>query len=249
MAEIPSGPREYWCRTLLLNHRGRSSADDFSCKSRSVILARMLRGEQEDTRVTGNLSNTGRPAGFWLRFTAALIDLAVLAVPFAVFVSFLSVGMRLSTDFLNMRPGMPPSAVLMRFGPRFLYISLGFFIVLSWAYFAGLESSSWRATLGKRVLGLYVADTHGRRIAFARATGRFLGGRFLAHVPPFGLYYFLIDCICAGFTPRKQALHDIFASCLVIRAPSTGGLTAIKPAHCISMFLYRNLINLLLRTS
>lgn len=84
--------------------------------------------------MTGNLSNTGRPAGFWLRFTAALIDLAVLAVPFAVFVSFLSVGMRLSNDFLDLRPGMPPSEVLMRFGPRFLYISLGFFIVLSWAY-------------------------------------------------------------------------------------------------------------------
>jgi uncharacterized RDD family membrane protein YckC len=191
----------------------------------------MLRGEQEDTRVTGNLSNTGRPAGFWLRFTAALIDLAVLAVPFAVFVSFLSVGMRLSKDFLDLRPGMPPSEVLMRFGPRFLYISLGFFIVLSWAYFAGLESSSWRATLGKRVLGLSVADTRGRRIAFARATGRFLGGRFLAHVPPFGLYYFLIDCICVGFTPRKQALHDIFASCLVLRDPSTGDLTPIKPAR------------------
>jgi len=181
--------------------------------------------------VTGNLSNTGRPAGFWLRFTAALIDLAVLAVPFAVFVSFLSVGMRLSKDFLDLRPGMPPSEVLMRFGPRFLYISLGFFIVLSWAYFAGLESSSWRATLGKRVLGLSVADTRGRRIAFARATGRFLGGRFLAHVPPFGLYYFLIDCICVGFTPRKQALHDIFASCLVLRDSSTGDLTPIKPAR------------------
>lgn len=190
MAEIPSGPREYWRRTLLLNHRGRSSSDDFSCKSRSVILAAMLRGDQEDTCVTGNLSNTGRFAGFWLRFTAALIDLAILVVPFAVFVSFLSVGMRLSKDFLNLRPGMPPSEVLMRFGPRFLYISLGFFIVLSWAYFPGFESSSWRATLGKRELGLYVADTHGRRIAFARATGRFLGGRFLAHVPPFGLYYF-----------------------------------------------------------
>jgi uncharacterized RDD family membrane protein YckC len=147
-----------------------------------------------------------------------------LAVPFAVFVSFLSVGMRLSNDFLNLRPGMPPSEVLMRFGPRFLHISLSFFIVLSWAYFAGLESSSWRATLGKRVLGLYVADAHGRRIAFARATCRFLGGRFLAHIPPFALYYFLIDCICAGFTPRKQALHDIFASCLVLRARSTGGL-------------------------
>ncbi len=45
-------------------------------------------------------------------------------------------------DFLDMRPGIPPSEVLMRLGPRFLYISLAFFILVSWAYFAGLESSS-----------------------------------------------------------------------------------------------------------
>jgi uncharacterized RDD family membrane protein YckC len=115
-----------------------------------------------------------------------------------------------------------------RFGPRFLYISLAFFIVLSWAYFAGLESSSWRATLGKRVLGLYVADSQGRSVSFLQASSRFLGGRFLAHVPPFGLYYFLIDCLCAGFTPRKQAIHDMFARCLVLREPSAGGLTPIQ---------------------
>jgi uncharacterized RDD family membrane protein YckC len=178
--------------------------------------------------VTDGLSSTTRPAGFWLRFTAAVIDLVVLAVPLAVFVSFLSVGMRMSMDFLDMRPGIPPSEVLMRLGPRFLYISLAFFIVVSWAYFAGLESSSWRATLGKRVMGLYVADTQGRRVTFLRASGRFLGGRFLAHVPPIGLYYFLLDCLCAGFTPRRQALHDMFARCLVLRQPLAGGLSPIE---------------------
>jgi hypothetical protein len=151
----------------------------------------MLRGEQEDTRVTGNLSNTGRPAGFWLRFTAAIIDLAVLAVPFAVFVSFLSVGMHLSKDFLDLRPGMPPSEVLMRFGPRFLYISLGFFIVLSWAYFAGLESSSWRATSGVARAWLVCCGHPWSPHCLARATGRFLGGRFLqAHVLLSAFYYF-----------------------------------------------------------
>jgi hypothetical protein len=88
----------------------------------------------KDSYMTGSASNTALPAGFLLRFAAAVIDLAVLAVPFAVFVSFLSVGMRISRDFLALHPGMPPSEVLMRFGPRFLYISLAFFIVLSWAY-------------------------------------------------------------------------------------------------------------------
>src|SRR5271165_796876 len=178
----------------------------------------------KDWRVSGCVPNRGRPAGFWLRFAAAVIDFIVLAVPFAVFVSFLSVAMRISNDFLDLRPGMPPSAILMKFGPRFLYISLGFFIVVSWGYFAGLESSAWRATLGKRALSLYVADSRGDRVTFVRASGRFLGGRFLAHVPPLGPCYFLIDCICVGVTPRKQALHDIFARCLILREPPMRGL-------------------------
>jgi uncharacterized RDD family membrane protein YckC len=166
--------------------------------------------------VTDSAPAPSSPAGFWLRFAAAIIDLVVLAVPFAAFVLFLSVAMRISTEFLDLRPGIPPGEVLMKFGPRFLYISLGFFLLLSWTYFATLESSSWRATLGKRALGLYVADTNGSRVTLARASGRFLSGRFLAHVPPLGLYYFLIDCACAGLTPRKQALHDLLSSCLVL---------------------------------
>lgn len=174
--------------------------------------------------MSGDSPNPGPLAGFWLRFVAAVIDFVVLAVPFAVFVSFLSVAMRISNDFLDLRPGMPPSAVLMKFGPRFLYISLAFFILLSWIYFAALESSPWRATLGKRALSLYVTDTQGNRVTFARASLRFLGGRFLAHAPPFGLYYFLIDCLCAGLTPRKQALHDMFARCLVLRETETNAL-------------------------
>ena len=83
----------------------------------------------------------------------------VLAVPFAVFVSFLSVGMRISKDFLDLHPGYHLARLLMKFGPRFLHICLGFFILLSWVYFAGMESSRWRATLGKRALSLYVADS------------------------------------------------------------------------------------------
>ena len=60
-----------------------------------------------------------------MRFAAAVIDLVTLTVPFAVFLSFLSVFTRMPLDFLDLRPGMPPSEVLMRFGPRFLYISVG----------------------------------------------------------------------------------------------------------------------------
>jgi uncharacterized RDD family membrane protein YckC len=169
-------------------------------------------------------SPRARYAGFLLRLIAATIDLLVLAVPLAVFISFLSVAMGISTAFLDLRPGEPPSEILKAFGNIFVYLSLGFFVLMSWLYFAILESSRWRATLGKRALGLYVSDLFGNRVTFARATARFFCGRLLAHIPLVGIYYFLIDCLCILFTSNKQAVHDMLAGCIVLRETASDPL-------------------------
>jgi uncharacterized RDD family membrane protein YckC len=162
-------------------------------------------------------------AGLWVRFVAALIDLTILAIPFAVFVSFLSVGMGISNAFVDLNPYMPPHELLLRFGPRFLFLCLAFFVVLEWLYFSLLESSRWRATPGKRLMGIYVAGENGKSVDFWRASRRFLGGRLLVHVPYFGIYYFLADCLCVGILPSKRAIHDSLAGCLVLRE-SVGSL-------------------------
>lgn len=161
-------------------------------------------------------------AGFWVRSGAGLIDLLILGVPLAVFVSFLSVALGISNQFLDLAPGMEPHEVLRRFGPQFIFASLAFFVLLSWLYFALFESSRWRATPGKRLLGLYVADERGNPVNFWRATRRFLGGRLLVHVPYVGIYYFLVDCACVGLTPLKRAIHDVLAGCLVLREKAAG---------------------------
>jgi uncharacterized RDD family membrane protein YckC len=82
--------------------------------------------------------------------------------------------------------------------------------VLNWLYYALLESSAWQGTLGKKALGLEVTDLQGRRIGFGRASGRFFA-KFISVLTLF------IGFIMAGFTERKQALHDMIAGCLVIR--------------------------------
>lgn len=161
------------------------------------------------------------PAGFWIRLAAGTIDLLVLAVPFAVFVSFLSVVMGISKDFLDLHPGQAPSEIMTRFGPRFLFLSLCFFAVSSWLYFAFYESSSWRATMGKRLLGLYVGDRDGRRVGFWQASLRFFSGRLLIHVPIVGGYYFFVDCLCIAILPEKRALHDLASGCWVLRESTT----------------------------
>lgn len=151
------------------------------------------------------------------RVFAAAIDLLILAVPLAAFISFLSVALGISSAFLDLHPGEPPAAVLRAFGNRFVYSTLAFFVAMSWMYFAGFESSKWRATPGKRLLGLLVGDETGNRVSFARASGRFGFGRLLLHVPYVGIYYFLVDCLCVPFTKRGDAVHDLMAGCRVTR--------------------------------
>jgi len=84
------------------------------------------------------------------------------------------------------------------------------FLMGNWVYFAVLESSPWRATLGKKALGLSVVDLAGNRISFPRASGRFFA-KIISSMT------FLIGFLMAGFTARKQALHDMLAGCLVTR--------------------------------
>jgi uncharacterized RDD family membrane protein YckC len=82
--------------------------------------------------------------------------------------------------------------------------------LVNWLYFAFMESSARQATLGKMALGIVVTDLEGNRIGFGRATGRYFA-KILS-----GLIL-LIGFIMAGFTAKKQALHDILASTLVVK--------------------------------
>jgi len=59
---------------------------------------------------------------------------------------------------------------------------------------------------------LIVTDLNGNRISFGRASGRFFS-KIISGLIPFGIGYIL-----AGFTERKQALHDMIAGCLVLRS-------------------------------
>src|SRR5271156_4554161 len=160
---------------------------------------------------------TERYAGFWLRVPAAIIDLIILAIPLAMAVSYLSVAMGSWRAFLALHPGQSPDEIVAAFGGPYLFLILCFFIVIGWLFCALCESSAWQGTLGKKFIGLSVADLRGNRGTFARASGRFFGGRCLAHVPFIGSLYIAVDCICAGLTTRKQALHDMLSGCLVLR--------------------------------
>jgi uncharacterized RDD family membrane protein YckC len=83
-------------------------------------------------------------------------------------------------------------------------------LVMMLIYYVAMEASPVQATLGKRALELAVTNIEGGRISVLRALGR-NAGKFLSQV------ILLLGFVMAGFTPRKQALHDLLAGCVVIR--------------------------------
>lgn len=140
-------------------------------------------------------------AGFWKRFAAAIIDSVILAIAGLLAGLFIGlfVGIVLGIAGANKHA---IGAIAGLFG----YV-VG--IVLNWLYFTLFESSGKQATPGKMALGIQVTDAAGNRVSFARANGRYWG-KILSGLT------LTIGYMMAGFTPKKQALHDMIADCLVV---------------------------------
>jgi len=151
-------------------------------------------------------------AGFWLRFAAFLIDSLIvgaatlaLIIPFFFLIGGATWLEKLPRHHERFEPGQLAPFLTMIF--TLSAISL----LLKWLYYAYLESGEKQSTWGKMMLGIYVTDLSGQRITFGRASGRFFA-KIVSGLVPLWIGY-----IMAGFTERRQALHDMIASCLVLR--------------------------------
>jgi uncharacterized RDD family membrane protein YckC len=150
-------------------------------------------------------------AGFWLRVVAHLIDDVLIGIGIGILVligvGIIGVG-SLRTMFEGMQGENPeiPAAMI----AAFVFVGIAS-VLLAWIYNAGMESSRHQGTLGKMALGLIVTDLQGRPIGFGLASGRYFA-KIITGLIPLGIGYAM-----AGFTEKKQSLHDMIASCLVLR--------------------------------
>ena len=153
-------------------------------------------------------------AGFWLRFLAFLIDNVVMGIAFVLILIPLIFLTGLGGFIGTIHPDedFNDVGIFMLIGLIFLAATVS--LVFTWLYHALMESSEWQATVGKKVLGLVVTDLAGQRVSFWRATARHFAKIITNMVPAF------IGYIMAGFTEKKQALHDMLAGCLVLRRNS-----------------------------
>ena len=147
-------------------------------------------------------------AGFWKRLAASLLDGAILGIvqSLLAIIGGMILGFSFemwvaeeSNGFFQMVPVIGS-----------VFAGLGLVsLVATWLYYALFESSELQATPGKLVLGILVTDEAGNRINFGRASARYFGKIISALI-------LMIGYMMAGFTEKKQALHDIIAATLVV---------------------------------
>jgi uncharacterized RDD family membrane protein YckC len=142
-------------------------------------------------------------AGFWLRAVAYLFDTIIISFVLGFAASFYP------DAFLKFPDATKISLTAL---PQLTRLAIGIMIPVVWLYYVLFEISDWQATPGKRAVKIYVTDLNGRRLSFGRATLRHFSKMIS------GLT-FLVGYFLAGFTAKKQALHDILAGCLVLRRP------------------------------
>ena len=141
-----------------------------------------------------------RYAGFWLRAVAMMLDMIFLLIVSGILVGVFSMG-----SSVGARTSITSTAYYDTVSASLNVYS----ILIFWLYDAFMESSSMQGSLGKIAMGLKVTTLDSHRISFGRATFRHFG-KFLSG-------FLLVGFLMAAFTDRKQALHDLIASCLVVR--------------------------------
>ena len=128
----------------------------------------------------------GRPAGFWIRAVAALIDSVLLLIATAFFT-----GVVLEQDtYSNGTASNTLNPIII----------LGYGILMV-AVFSG--------TVGKLLLGMRIVRTDGSRVSLGRATLRYFAQLL-------SIFTLLIGYVMVAFRKDKRSLHDLVADTVVI---------------------------------
>ena len=138
-------------------------------------------------------------AGFWMRFLAALLDFFLMGAAVIALLLVLA-----GLIVISGRDNIIHNSLA-----ELIFVSITVCVAIVYHVFT--TSSEACATLGKRWLNIKVLDIHGNKITPQHALGR-----LMARSASYLSFYtgFLIQ----PFTTRKQALHDLLAKTIVVRA-------------------------------
>lgn len=187
-----------------------ATADGDFCLFCGDVLTRSRKQVSANRDASGNiplpvsLLESKEYAGFWRRVWAASIDVGLEVI--------VALALSLVVDFaLHIVGGsMGIASESMEYATGVTFIVL--LTIGAWLYCAFSESSRYRATIGKRLMGLQVVTLSGDKLTFGQASVRHFM-KFLS------LFTVGVGFLMSGWTQRRQALHDMPNDCLVIRVP------------------------------
>lgn len=151
-------------------------------------------------------------AGFWKRFAATLIDAIILDVLCVVIILPILEFTPLSFSFEDLiaNVGNVDYLISLFNNPDFLIVK-GIGGGIFFLYYTILEASKMQATLGKKALGLKVLKRTGEKASFFRILLRNISKVVSA-------FFLMMGFVIAGFTSKKQGLHDLIARTIVVNA-------------------------------
>ncbi len=161
-------------------------------------------------------------AGFWLRFVAYIVDYIIIQVAQSIIIfpilglfgiSFFTFNDDIDWEYMSQGEIMAMTATIIGAAGAAITVAL----ILQVLYYSLMEASKYQGTVGKLVLGLKVTDMNGEALDFPKAFIRNLAKILSGMI-------FLIGYIMAGFTDKKQALHDIIAGALIVRKEESGDI-------------------------
>lgn len=148
-------------------------------------------------------------AGFWRRFAAFAIDwLLCGALSYVVVELLVSPWFKPLIDGPTLEVTDPPLLHLLELDTAGGITTWVLHFVVIAAYYVFQEAGRHQAALGKRAMGLIVADMQGQRISHGQAFGRWAAT--LLSTPFFAGY------LLSLFTQRRQTLHDLMAGTVVL---------------------------------
>jgi uncharacterized RDD family membrane protein YckC len=129
-------------------------------------------------------------AGFWVRFFAYLIDAILLGIASSIISNlFLGSSLGALTQLATLGENPDTDLVLRQLGTALSgFVGATIFAtvavtILTWLYYAFLESGERQGTLGKMAMGLIVTDENSQRLSFGQASWRY----FAKSLIPFGI--------------------------------------------------------------
>jgi uncharacterized RDD family membrane protein YckC len=143
-------------------------------------------------------------AGFWRRLVAAILDQIVLTVGRAFVYGAIVLMVYAGLYLFEIKD--QHTLIFAITGGCLWFLD----IWLTWIYFALMESSSLKGTLGKLALGIRVYHRdQTRALTFEEATVRYFS-KIISRMT------LMVGYIMCAFSSRKQSLHDFVAKSVLV---------------------------------